>query len=566
MLRPHRAALGARLKHGVDVGAGVVDADYRGNVGVILFNLSDTDLSIGVGDRVAQLILERIHAEVREVDSLDATVRVRAASAAPGSMREPRGERAQLHLHADRPFERSEVGQTRSVAVLDSFSSSSLPLLFFLLFTRAPDQTPCAREHHGRGTTGTHTPHGARSRVFQPMLQSLPDDLVWHLFASNALLDQDSACACAETCRTWMDVFLDTRGSRAGPTTHLPTWPAHAQRQKRRRHGASDDADSAVGSGAGATQAPSQQPWHASVLRRYLTARWSAAFLFRASRLACNADETERRGVDGKRIALVDRYLARAHVHAPHQWAAAVACFHLLDGCVDAWFQGVGPPAPPAHRQPALCRAWAERLRPRLVAVLERCLVLLAAWDGSHNSAASPRTFVCTVALAIATTDEQCKLHPRVRTNQAPQLLHRTVVAATAAWRVVETVQEERRRQLVQRQRRVRRRQPRLSATGTGAEAEARVAAREEQTAREMEQEERMGLGEALWAIGQLLCEHFRGTLGDGLAVYEEQRHYPLSLSGHASLVAALAHSGGSTRRRRPSRARGSGCSSRRAT
>ena len=58
------------------MGAGVVDADYRGNVGVILFNLSDKDFEVAPGDRVAQLILEKIDmAGVEEVDELPATVR-----------------------------------------------------------------------------------------------------------------------------------------------------------------------------------------------------------------------------------------------------------------------------------------------------------------------------------------------------------------------------------------------------------------------------------------------------------------------------------------------------------
>ncbi|CAK7354582.1 unnamed protein product [Dovyalis caffra] len=35
---------GVALKHGIDVGAGVIEADYRGPVGVVLFNHSDTDL------------------------------------------------------------------------------------------------------------------------------------------------------------------------------------------------------------------------------------------------------------------------------------------------------------------------------------------------------------------------------------------------------------------------------------------------------------------------------------------------------------------------------------------
>lgn len=47
-------------KHHIDVGAGVVDRDYRGNVGVVLFNLSKTDYEVHHGDRIAQLIVERI--------------------------------------------------------------------------------------------------------------------------------------------------------------------------------------------------------------------------------------------------------------------------------------------------------------------------------------------------------------------------------------------------------------------------------------------------------------------------------------------------------------------------
>jgi len=40
--------------------AGVIDADYRGQVGVLLANLSDEDFSIAVGDRIAQLIVEKV--------------------------------------------------------------------------------------------------------------------------------------------------------------------------------------------------------------------------------------------------------------------------------------------------------------------------------------------------------------------------------------------------------------------------------------------------------------------------------------------------------------------------
>ncbi|XP_039139691.1 deoxyuridine 5'-triphosphate nucleotidohydrolase [Dioscorea cayenensis subsp. rotundata] len=67
---------GLTWKHSIDVGAGVIDADYRGPVGVILFNHSDVDFTVKPGDRIAQMIIERILTpEVLEVEDLDATVR-----------------------------------------------------------------------------------------------------------------------------------------------------------------------------------------------------------------------------------------------------------------------------------------------------------------------------------------------------------------------------------------------------------------------------------------------------------------------------------------------------------
>mmetsp|Transcript_38952 Transcript_38952/g.44453 ORF Transcript_38952/g.44453 Transcript_38952/m.44453 type:complete len:179 (+) Transcript_38952:273-809(+) len=68
---------GLAVKHGIDVGAGVVDADYRGPVGIILFNFGDKDFTINAGDRIAQLILERIvcNADVALVTDLDDTER-----------------------------------------------------------------------------------------------------------------------------------------------------------------------------------------------------------------------------------------------------------------------------------------------------------------------------------------------------------------------------------------------------------------------------------------------------------------------------------------------------------
>ena len=67
---------GLALKKFIDVGAGVVDPDYRGEVGVVLFNHSDQDFEVKMGDRIAQLILERIDTlPVEEVQALEDTVR-----------------------------------------------------------------------------------------------------------------------------------------------------------------------------------------------------------------------------------------------------------------------------------------------------------------------------------------------------------------------------------------------------------------------------------------------------------------------------------------------------------
>ena len=58
------------------MGAGVIDADYRGIVFVLLFNHSDEDLKVKKGDLVAQLILEKVATpKVEQVEDLDETTR-----------------------------------------------------------------------------------------------------------------------------------------------------------------------------------------------------------------------------------------------------------------------------------------------------------------------------------------------------------------------------------------------------------------------------------------------------------------------------------------------------------
>ncbi|GAB1310976.1 Deoxyuridine 5'-triphosphate nucleotidohydrolase [Madurella fahalii] len=67
---------GLAAKHFIDTGAGVIDADYRGPVKVLLFNHGEADFEVKEGDRIAQLVIERIYTpEVLEVQELETSVR-----------------------------------------------------------------------------------------------------------------------------------------------------------------------------------------------------------------------------------------------------------------------------------------------------------------------------------------------------------------------------------------------------------------------------------------------------------------------------------------------------------
>ena len=68
---------GLAAKHSIDVGAGVIDSDYRGEVKVLLFNLSDVDFTLKAQERCAQLIIEKYTpTEILEVEGmLDETAR-----------------------------------------------------------------------------------------------------------------------------------------------------------------------------------------------------------------------------------------------------------------------------------------------------------------------------------------------------------------------------------------------------------------------------------------------------------------------------------------------------------
>jgi dUTP pyrophosphatase len=73
-----RPRSGLAVKHGVTVlnSPGTIDADYRGEVGVILINLSDSNFVINNGDRIAQLVIARHEkAELIETEEISLTGR-----------------------------------------------------------------------------------------------------------------------------------------------------------------------------------------------------------------------------------------------------------------------------------------------------------------------------------------------------------------------------------------------------------------------------------------------------------------------------------------------------------
>ncbi|WP_106292566.1 dUTP diphosphatase [Arcticibacter pallidicorallinus] len=73
-----RPRSGLALKHGITVlnSPGTIDADYRGEIKILLINLSDTDFRIQSGDRIAQMIIAK-HEQIswEAAESLNETSR-----------------------------------------------------------------------------------------------------------------------------------------------------------------------------------------------------------------------------------------------------------------------------------------------------------------------------------------------------------------------------------------------------------------------------------------------------------------------------------------------------------
>jgi dUTP pyrophosphatase len=73
-----RPRSGLALKHGIGMlnAPGTIDADYRGEIGVILFNFSERPFTVRRGDRIAQMVFSRlVKATFENVEELSVTAR-----------------------------------------------------------------------------------------------------------------------------------------------------------------------------------------------------------------------------------------------------------------------------------------------------------------------------------------------------------------------------------------------------------------------------------------------------------------------------------------------------------
>ena len=73
-----RPRSGLALKYGIGMvnTPGIIDSDYRGEIGLIMINWGQSPFAINRGDRIAQMLITRVHrAQLMEVDDLDHTDR-----------------------------------------------------------------------------------------------------------------------------------------------------------------------------------------------------------------------------------------------------------------------------------------------------------------------------------------------------------------------------------------------------------------------------------------------------------------------------------------------------------
>ena len=67
---------GLAVKKAIDSGAGVIDSHYRGEIKILLFNHSDLDFQIEPGDRIAQILIQKVErVQFLPADKLSKTAR-----------------------------------------------------------------------------------------------------------------------------------------------------------------------------------------------------------------------------------------------------------------------------------------------------------------------------------------------------------------------------------------------------------------------------------------------------------------------------------------------------------
>lgn len=72
-----RGRSGLNKNHGIVVPVGTIDSDYRGEIGVTIYNISRDVYTINPGDRIAQLVITPcVQAKWKEVEALDETDRL----------------------------------------------------------------------------------------------------------------------------------------------------------------------------------------------------------------------------------------------------------------------------------------------------------------------------------------------------------------------------------------------------------------------------------------------------------------------------------------------------------
>ena len=70
-----RSRSGLAVRHGIDVLAGTIDSDYRGEIRVVLINHGGVQVDILKGDRIAQLVVVPVFLDAISVEELDDTER-----------------------------------------------------------------------------------------------------------------------------------------------------------------------------------------------------------------------------------------------------------------------------------------------------------------------------------------------------------------------------------------------------------------------------------------------------------------------------------------------------------